>query len=72
LKKEKTCFGFGRNVFFTRLYYGFAIAKDASAIWVLFGLYGLFMGITEGVLKAFLATIPLISKRPPLASMPPP
>jgi MFS family permease len=44
-------------VLFAGLYYGFAVAKDASAIWVLFGLYGLFMGFTEGVQKAFLTTI---------------
>jgi MFS family permease len=42
---------------FAGLYYGFAVAKEASTIWLLFGLYGLFMGMTEGVQKAFLATI---------------
>ena len=42
---------------FAGLYYGFAVAKAASTIWLLFGLYGLFMGFTEGVQKAFLATI---------------
>jgi len=44
-------------ILFSILYYGFAIAKDATAIWVLFGFYGLFMGFTEGTQKAFLATI---------------
>jgi len=44
-------------ILFAILYYGFAIAKDATAIWVLFGFYGLFMGLTEGIQKAFLATI---------------
>lgn len=44
-------------VLFAGLYYGFAVAKAASTIWLLFGLYGLFMGFTEGVQKAFLATI---------------
>lgn len=44
-------------ILFFLLYYGFAIAKDATAIWVLFGFYGLFMGLTEGIQKAFLATI---------------
>ncbi len=38
-------------------YYGFAATYDTKAIWVLFGLYGLFMGLTEGIQKAFLATI---------------
>jgi len=44
-------------ILFAILYYGFAIAKNATAIWVLFGFYGLFMGLTEGIQKAFLATI---------------
>jgi MFS family permease len=44
-------------VLFSVLYYGFAIARDTSAIWVLFGFYGLFMGLTEGIQKAFLTTI---------------
>jgi MFS family permease len=44
-------------ILFSVLYYGFAIAKDTTAIWVLFGFYGLFMGLTEGIQKAFLATI---------------
>jgi MFS family permease len=42
---------------FAILYYGFAVAKDAAAIWALFAFYGLFMGLTEGIQKAFLATI---------------
>ena len=44
-------------VLFGGLYYGFAIAKNSTEIWVLFALYGLFMGLTEGIQKAFLATI---------------
>jgi MFS family permease len=44
-------------VLFAVLYYGFAIAESSTAIWVLFGLYGLFMGLTEGIQKAFLAAI---------------
>lgn len=44
-------------VLFTILYYGFAIARETTAIWVLFAFYGLFMGLTEGIQKAFLATI---------------
>ena len=53
-KKRIILLGF---VLFAGLYYGFAVAKDASTIWLLFGLYGLFMGLTEGIQKAFLATI---------------
>jgi MFS family permease len=44
-------------VLFAVLYYGFASAKDVTAIWVLFSFYGLFMGLTEGIQKAFLSTI---------------
>jgi MFS family permease len=44
-------------VLFALLYYGFAVARTAAAIWFLFALYGVFMGLTEGVQKAFLATI---------------
>ena len=53
-KKRVILLGF---VLFAVLYYGFAVAGSTSAIWVLFGLYGLFMGLTEGIQKAFLATI---------------
>jgi MFS family permease len=44
-------------ILFAVLYYGFAVAKDTTAIWGLFAFYGLFMGLTEGIQKAFLATI---------------
>jgi MFS family permease len=53
-KKRVILTGF---VLFAILYYGFAVASTTKAIWVLFGLYGLFMGLTEGIQKAFLATI---------------
>ena len=53
-KKRVILLGF---VLFAVLYYGFAVAEDASAVWILFGFYGLFMGLTEGIHKAFLATI---------------
>lgn len=44
-------------VLFAMLYYGFAVASDTKTIWILFAFYGLFMGLTEGIQKAFLATI---------------
>jgi len=44
-------------ILFAVIYYGFAVAADVSSIWILFGFYGLFMGLIEGVQKAFLATI---------------
>ena len=36
-------------------YLGFACARSESHIWLLFALYGLFYGLTEGVEKAYLA-----------------
>ena len=53
-KKRVILLGF---VLFAVLYYGFAVAGDATTIWILFGFYGLFMGLTEGIQKAFLSTI---------------
>jgi MFS family permease len=53
-KKRVILLGF---VLFAFLYYGFGAASGTRAIWILFGLYGLFMGLTEGIQKAFLATI---------------
>jgi MFS family permease len=44
-------------VLFAAVYLGFAKAGSMAAIWVLFGFYGVFMGLTEGVQKAFLASI---------------
>jgi MFS family permease len=44
-------------ILFSILYYGFATAEDTTAIWLLFAFYGLFMGLTDGIQKAFLATI---------------
>ncbi len=44
-------------ILFAVLYYEFAVASSTKAIWILFGAYGLFMGLTEGIQKAFLATV---------------
>ena len=53
-KKRIMMIGF---ILFAFIYYGFAVAGSATTAWVLFGLYGIFMGLTEGVQKAFLTTI---------------
>lgn len=53
-KKRIILLGF---LLFAVLYGGFAIASGTRAIWMLYGLYGLFMGLTEGIQKAFLTTI---------------
>ena len=44
-------------IFFGFIYLGFAQADRPAHIWGLFIAYGLFMAMTEGVQKAFLATI---------------
>lgn len=44
-------------ILFALLYYGFAAVQDTKTIWFLFALYGLFMGLTDGIQRAFLATI---------------
>jgi MFS family permease len=44
-------------ILFALVYAGFARATTPMAIWALFALYGVFMGLTEGIQKAFLATI---------------
>lgn len=53
-KKRLILLGF---VLFSGLYYGFAVAASSSVVWLLFAGYGLFMGLTEGIHKAFLASI---------------
>jgi MFS family permease len=44
-------------------YLGFALASNELHIWLLFALYGLFYGLTEGVEKALLADIADPSER---------
>ncbi len=44
-------------ILFGFIYWGFASASEQKHIWGLFLLYGVFMGLTEGIQKAFLATI---------------
>lgn len=39
------------------VYLGFARASEASSVWWLFGLYGVYAGATEGVEKALIADI---------------
>lgn len=39
------------------VYGGFAFAGSASAVWLLFLVYGLYFGLTEGVEKAFVADL---------------
>ncbi len=52
-KKRVIFMGF---VLFAGIYWGFAIVGSASMVWLLFAAYGVFMGFTEGIQKAYLAT----------------
>lgn len=42
---------------FSLVYWGFAVSSEKWHIWGLFMLYGVFMGLTEGIQKAYLGTI---------------
>lgn len=42
---------------FALVYYLFAIAKTSQIVWLLFPLYGLFMGLTEGVSKTYVSKL---------------
>ncbi|MEN6519804.1 MAG: MFS transporter [Armatimonadota bacterium] len=42
---------------FTATYFGFAIASSPAIIWLLFAVYGLYVGLTAGVLRAFAADL---------------
>jgi len=44
-------------ILFGFIYWGFAGAGSQARVWGLFLLYGVFMGLTEGVQKAYLGTI---------------
>jgi len=44
-------------ILFGFIYLGFALSSEVWHIWALFILYGIFMGLTEGIQKAFLAGI---------------
>ncbi len=39
------------------VYLGFALAMNAWSVWLLFAVYGVYQGITEGVARAFVADI---------------
>lgn len=47
----------GGLLIFSFVYYGFSQAAHAWQYWVLFGVYGLYMGATDGVGKALIADL---------------
>ena len=48
---------------FAGVYFGFANASSAWHVWVLFAIYGLFFGLTEGAQKALVSDIVPTSRR---------
>lgn len=44
-------------ILFGLIYTGFAFAVTQTTVWILFLLYGIFMGISEGQQRAFVATL---------------
>jgi MFS family permease len=53
----------GGFVLFAGVYAGFALATSALHVAVLFILYGAYMGLTEGVQRAYLATLVPVGQR---------
>ncbi len=42
---------------FAAVYFGFGLASTSAQVWALFMAYGVFMGITEGIHKAYIAQL---------------
>ena len=50
-------------VIYALVYLGFALASASWQLWLLFALYGLYYGLTEGVARAFVADLVPVEKR---------
>lgn len=50
-------------LFYGLVYLGFAVNKAPNTLWLLFGLYGLYIGFTEGVEKALVSDIAPVGLR---------
>ena len=48
---------------YTLVYLGFALSSASWQLWLLFALYGVYYGLAEGVLRAFVADLVPIEKR---------
>ena len=49
--------------FYGLVYLGFAVNHSSSMFWLLFGIYGLYIGFTEGVEKALIADVAPVNLR---------
>ncbi|HPC77613.1 MAG TPA: MFS transporter [bacterium] len=56
-------------LFYGLVYLGFAIVGNASYLWLLFGLYGIYIGLTEGVQKALISDIAPVETRATLIGL---
>ena len=50
-------------LFYGLVYLGFAVNHSSSVFWLLFGIYGLYIGFTEGVEKALIADVAPVNLR---------
>jgi MFS family permease len=48
---------------FAAVYVGFGAAGSIRPLWLLFGIYGMYLGLTDGVAKAFLVDLVPASER---------
>lgn len=55
--------------FYGLVYLGFALVGKAPYLWLLFGLYGIYIGLTEGVQKALISDIAPIETRATLIGL---
>jgi len=56
-------------LFYGLVYLGFALVKASPYLWVLFGLYGIYIGLTEGVQKALISDIAPVETRATLIGL---
>lgn len=56
-------------LFYGLVYLGFAVAKNQPTVWLLFALYGIYIGLTEGVQKALISDIAPVDTRATLIGL---
>ena len=56
-------------IFYGLVYFGFALVREASYLWLLFAAYGLYIALTEGVQKALMADLAPVELRATLIGL---
>jgi len=56
-------------IFYGLVYFGFALVRAASYLWLLFAAYGLYIALTEGVQKALMADLAPVELRATLIGL---